>query len=111
MMSLYCNSEMGERNPVIVLLLALLLLYLLVHILHSLHYMVFQRLTGRGIPSWINRLAYLSSWLPLLLTCLPPSWVAPGRGEEDLSPPSLLHTTHSMYSNRTCFIAHSEWNL
>jgi len=39
--------------------------------------MVPQKLSGKNIPPWVNRLAYIGSWMPFVVACLPPSWVSP----------------------------------
>ncbi len=47
--------------------------------LSSLRLLLFiQKLTGTRTPAWVNRLAYVSSWMPFIVNCLPPSWITPG---------------------------------
>ena len=36
-----------------------------------------QRLCQATPPRWINRLAYIGSWMPFVLNCLPPQWLNP----------------------------------
>lgn len=62
---------------------------------------IFQRLCGIHPPSWVNRLAYMTSWMPFLLHCLPPGWVTPGEGQTLYS--SQLHSqSRGRWSSGRC---------
>ena len=62
---------------------------------------IFQRLCGIHPPSWVNRLAYMTSWMPFLLRCLPPGWVTPGEGQTLYS--SQLHSqSRGRWSSGRC---------
>ena len=61
---------------------------------NSLHLInpLLQRLCGAQQPHWVNRLAYLSSWMPFLLNCLPPAWLTPGENTTLYSSCSRSHS-------------------
>ncbi|XP_065920143.1 desumoylating isopeptidase 1 homolog isoform X2 [Dysidea avara] len=44
---------------------------------------VCQELTGEILPSWVNRLAKVSSYIPFVNSFLPASWLYPWRDEKD----------------------------
>jgi len=45
-----------------------------------------KELTGEVLPSWVNRLAKVSSYIPFVDSLLPTSWLYPWKEDKDEQP-------------------------
>ena len=43
----------------------------------SFNFLVFKTICGEDIPPWVNRLAYLSTFVPFIERFIPKEWISP----------------------------------